>query len=285
MVLASGGKLHLAPIGDDPKRILDVGTGTGIWAIEMGNDLSPIQPDMVPPNVHFEVDDVEERWMYNEPFDYIHSRTMAKSIADWPNLVRQCYKFTRPGGWVEFQDLDIRYYSKDGSLRTDHHIYRWVYDLIEASTLAGRDPCPGPKLEGWVREAGYQNVHHHKFILPVGPWPKDFTLKQVGAWNLMQIDEGLEAFSLRLFTRIFGWSISDIHVMLAHARNDLRDKSIHAQFDLLVLPFPIPLGRFPSPRSVNEGLLMGVFSHVVYAQKPDTGRSSGGRPGNDGNSA
>lgn len=28
------GKLHLCPL-DDPKEILDVGTGTGIWAMEM----------------------------------------------------------------------------------------------------------------------------------------------------------------------------------------------------------------------------------------------------------
>lgn len=27
-------QLHFAPIGDDPHEILDVGTGTGIWAIE-----------------------------------------------------------------------------------------------------------------------------------------------------------------------------------------------------------------------------------------------------------
>ena len=47
----------------------------------------------VPPNVHFEVDDVEKRWMYDEPFDYIHCRAMSKSIADWPTLVRQCYKY------------------------------------------------------------------------------------------------------------------------------------------------------------------------------------------------
>lgn len=46
-------KLHTAPL-ENPQRILDVGTGTGIWAIDMadshpsavvtGIDLSPIQP-------------------------------------------------------------------------------------------------------------------------------------------------------------------------------------------------------------------------------------------------
>lgn len=30
------GKLHVAPISANPQRILDVGCGTGIWAIDMG---------------------------------------------------------------------------------------------------------------------------------------------------------------------------------------------------------------------------------------------------------
>lgn len=52
--ISMGNKLHFAPIGDKPGKILDVGTGTGIWAIEMGDDypsaevigtdLSPTQP-------------------------------------------------------------------------------------------------------------------------------------------------------------------------------------------------------------------------------------------------
>jgi methylase of polypeptide subunit release factors len=34
--LLYGRKLHFAPI-EDPHRILDVGTGTGIWAIDMAD--------------------------------------------------------------------------------------------------------------------------------------------------------------------------------------------------------------------------------------------------------
>ena len=33
--IVQGNKLFLAPIGESPKKVLDVGTGTGIWAIEM----------------------------------------------------------------------------------------------------------------------------------------------------------------------------------------------------------------------------------------------------------
>jgi methylase of polypeptide subunit release factors len=29
------GELHKSPIGKTPERILDVGTGTGVWAIDM----------------------------------------------------------------------------------------------------------------------------------------------------------------------------------------------------------------------------------------------------------
>jgi methylase of polypeptide subunit release factors len=55
------GELHAAPI-KNPQRILDVGTGTGIWAIDaadkypsaevIGTDISPIQPGWVPPNLY-----------------------------------------------------------------------------------------------------------------------------------------------------------------------------------------------------------------------------------------
>ncbi len=38
-----GGKLNKAPIGKSPERILDIGTGTGVWAIEMGTCLAELE--------------------------------------------------------------------------------------------------------------------------------------------------------------------------------------------------------------------------------------------------
>jgi ubiquinone/menaquinone biosynthesis C-methylase UbiE len=35
-LLHLGGELYVAPIGNNPDRILDLGTGTGMWAMDMG---------------------------------------------------------------------------------------------------------------------------------------------------------------------------------------------------------------------------------------------------------
>jgi ubiquinone/menaquinone biosynthesis C-methylase UbiE len=35
-LLTLHGQLHLAPIKPDPHNVLDIGTGTGIWAIDFG---------------------------------------------------------------------------------------------------------------------------------------------------------------------------------------------------------------------------------------------------------
>jgi len=97
------GELHLAPIGTNPQKVLDLGTGTGIWAIDfadmypsaevIGVDLSPIQPRWVPPNLKFEVDDVEKEWLWApDSFDFIHSRAMIGSIRNWQRYLEQAYK-------------------------------------------------------------------------------------------------------------------------------------------------------------------------------------------------
>jgi len=47
----------------------------------------------VPPNIRFEIDDVENEWLYEpDEFDFIHIRMIFGSITDWPKLFRQAFK-------------------------------------------------------------------------------------------------------------------------------------------------------------------------------------------------
>ncbi|KAL1963786.1 hypothetical protein VTN77DRAFT_7852 [Rasamsonia byssochlamydoides] len=124
-------KLFLAPIGDSPQHVMDLGTGTGIWCLDfvvltsdqypsaevLGVDLSPIQPSMVVPNVKFLIDDLEQPWVYDRPFDFIHARHLALSIRDYRKLLKQAYNHTAPGGWIEFQDWDVMVRSEDGTTK------------------------------------------------------------------------------------------------------------------------------------------------------------------------
>lgn len=43
--LVVDGALTRAPIGSNPQRVMDIGTGTGIWAIEFGESVLQIPPD------------------------------------------------------------------------------------------------------------------------------------------------------------------------------------------------------------------------------------------------
>ncbi|KAK1463539.1 hypothetical protein CMEL01_13608 [Colletotrichum melonis] len=248
-----GNKLFLAPV-DETKmhRVLDVGTGTGIWAIEMGdkypnaeilgNDLSAIQPAWVPPNVRFEIDDVESEWLGNK-YDFIFSRYMCGSIADWPKYVKRVYDNLNPGGWAEFQDWSFMIYSDDGTIEGTE-LLRWVDLFMDACKIFGRDGQIGPKLEGIVREnTGFVNIHHQPFKIPAGPWAKDPHLKDIGMLELIQLLDGLEGFSLRLLCGALGWTKEEVLVLLAGVRKDLKDPKIHAW----------------------------LYYNVVYGQKPENG--------------
>jgi Methylase involved in ubiquinone/menaquinone biosynthesis len=238
-------KLYLAPI-KNPQRVIDLGTGTGIWAIDfadqhpeaevIGCDLSPVQPTMVPPNVKFLVDDIESEWAYeSDPFDFIHARYLVVSIKDFGKLIKQCYRSVKPGGWVEFQDWDGYPMSPDGSLNGTA-LQQYYDEVWGAFEDVGYEVRPGPKLEQWFKEAGFVNIHVEKFVIPYGVWPKDPHLKKVGAWNQTQAEaNGFEAGALAPLTRFRKWTKEEVIVLASKARADGRNRDIHMMNDFYVV--------------------------------------------------
>lgn len=122
--------------------------------------------------------------------------------------------------------------SDDDTLTQESNMYRWIQLEIEATTKVGREPNPGPKLERWVRDAGFVNIKHHVFKLPLGHWPKDQVLKEIGLLNIANCLNGLEAFSMRLMCDVLGWTEEEVHKLLAKVRREMMAQQIHGYNNL-----------------------------------------------------
>lgn len=229
-------KLYLAPI-ERPNRILDLGTGTGIWAIEfadqnpesdvLGTDLSPIQPEYVPANCRFEIDDAEDEWLYSQKFDYIHGRYMCAFLSDFPKLFRNIYDNLVPGGWVEFMETLIYFQSHDGTLEGTA-LQRWNRLLIEGVKNMGRNVLSCAKYKKWMLETGFTNVEERKIIVPANPWARGRKNKELGALQMVNNLNGVYGLTVTVFTKGLGWTKEEVEVFLADVRRDMGDKSIHS---------------------------------------------------------
>ncbi|KAM0433309.1 hypothetical protein ACHAPT_004185 [Fusarium lateritium] len=144
-------KLHLSPIPKYPTGILDLGTGTGIWAVDMaemypsariiGVDLFPLQTKQVPPNVRFHNDNIECTWHWGENvFDFIHGRELTMTIYDWPKLIQEAYRSLKPGGYFEVSGFVPDFRSDDGTLPKDSFYGRMskiFFEMAERRDVSG----------------------------------------------------------------------------------------------------------------------------------------------------
>lgn len=96
----------------------------------IGVDITPTQPGWVPPNLKFQLDDVQQDWTFEEEsFDFIHVRYMHGALTDWPKLYDQMYKFLKPGGWFQHIEPNIE-------LHADNPNATEARELVATPTLS-----------------------------------------------------------------------------------------------------------------------------------------------------
>ncbi|KAI1449086.1 S-adenosyl-L-methionine-dependent methyltransferase [Annulohypoxylon stygium] len=235
-----GDKLFLAPIPDNVQRVLDIGTGTGIWSIVfaevypnaevIGTDLSPTQPLWVPPNVKFELDDCTQPWTWSEnSFDFVHIRYLFGAIADWDELLRQAYRVTRPGGWVQSCEADVNIRSDDDSIPPDSP-YRTFWNMLyhDSQEKLGVtfQPIDDDVQRKALERAGFECIEVHDYKFPIGGWPADKKLAEIGRYVQMTLLNDVEGYTLYLWKAVMG-EAPGYEEQLAKMKKELKSKKRH----------------------------------------------------------
>lgn len=170
----------LAPVRD-PRRVLDVGAGTGQWGFDLlerfpdaevvGLDLSPPKSG-APPGYRF----VEANLIHSLPFrdgefDFVHLRLLSAGVplAAWPDVVADLARVTRAGGWVELVEFQWDVDCADDAAPASKRLLELTRQMAARAGLDG-DGQVFRSLDHHLRDAGLQEVSRREVAVMVGPW-------------------------------------------------------------------------------------------------------------------
>jgi ubiquinone/menaquinone biosynthesis C-methylase UbiE len=249
--LSFSGHLHISPLSPTATDVLDIGTGTGQWAIEfadahpdinvLGTDLSPIQPGQAPPNCTFIVDNAEDEWVYDRKFDFVHARMLLMGVHDWPRFLRQAWDNLKPGGWIEFSNPNFpicrarRQKCRVAETQANGHpgqepeeeedaLILWSQRVREAAAKDGIDTLISAQHARMLEEAGFTNIRVEPLKWAVGAWPKGEREKNIGRWTMVNTKSFVEPIALALFTKRLGWTREQAQELVDRAMACLDDR-------------------------------------------------------------
>ena len=229
------GRLFWSPLDPDTTtQVLDLGTGTGRWPIELadsnwlphaeitGIDLSSIQPEIVPENVFFEIQDCTDNdWCRDEgSIDLIHSRFMAGSLESYKSVIRKSKQYLKEGsGWLELHEIHPTPQCDDGTMPDN-----WGF-------------------KKWEEDCGYTDIHELIYKVPLSAWPRDKKLRTVGKWYGKNWTDGLPGFSYKLLgSDGLGLTREEVELRIMEARKSLEgNQGVH-----VYLRYWVVYGRRPS---------------------------------------
>lgn len=171
----------LAPV-TQPRDILDVGSGTGRWAIQLAQQFpqanivsldieAPTERQSAlletqPENCVFIEGNVLKGLPFpNASFDFVHQRLLMGAIPGpaWPDVARELARVTRPGGWVELVEAAPVPSETPGLSQ----LHAW---MRAATQMRGLDITIGNRIGDLLWQAGLQHVVHQELPIPIGQY-------------------------------------------------------------------------------------------------------------------
>nr|BBH93674.1 hypothetical protein KTA_18730 [Thermogemmatispora argillosa] len=226
---------YLAPI-EQPRRILDVGCGTGQWAFELahqfphaeviGLDLEQVKATNAPPNFRFVQGDILQGLPFdNDSFDFVHQRLLVLAIplAAWPGAVQELARVTSPGGWVELVESSTGMEDFLPSGPATQELWRLGGQLV---ALRGLDSngLVMRSLGNYLEQAGLSNIRYQLIEAPLGAWGG-----RVGSLLALDLREIGKAMSAPIAAR-FGIPEKQIFELIQQAEQEWNQYKTHFRF-------------------------------------------------------
>jgi ubiquinone/menaquinone biosynthesis C-methylase UbiE len=172
------GNHYLAPLSHETKTILDVGTGTGIWPIDMAQQFPHAQiigvdlaltslPRLLPSTCLFSYADILQGLPFpDQQFDYTHQRLLVLAIPAprWPEVIQELVRVTRSHGWIELLEVGTTVHNAGPATE---RLQSW---LRESCQVLGIELTMVKRLSDLLKQAGCQAVEAQDIPVPLGSW-------------------------------------------------------------------------------------------------------------------
>lgn len=77
--------------------------------------------------------------------------------------------------------------------------------------------------------------------IPIGPWTKDPTLKELGRYELTHMQMSVDSHTPALFTRVWNFSSDQARVLMEGVKREFRSRELR-----LITTYRFVVGRKPS---------------------------------------
>ncbi|KAG8967240.1 hypothetical protein FRC03_010315 [Tulasnella sp. 419] len=182
----------LAPREGVERAILDLGSGSGSWAIEMANafphaqvvgiDLAPTTTKELPPNCRFEFDDFTLGLPhYHHCFDVVHARFIANGVTSFTAIIEEMAQCLRPGGIALLVEADFELLNEhleplnaaqdDDDSPNTSWLSRFFMETYETLKQRGSDIDGSRNIGTLIRDCTLlENCGKQTLYTNVGPW-------------------------------------------------------------------------------------------------------------------
>ncbi|KAK7044434.1 S-adenosyl-L-methionine-dependent methyltransferase [Favolaschia claudopus] len=159
-----------------PKRILDMGCGSGAWAFDAAKNFpdaevvaadaaETLQESSLPGNMRFQQADVTKPLPF-EPasFDIVHARLLFIHVPNAEDALRRTADLVKKGGWLFIEDIDFYKAIQTGGPTVSKVLSIWT----KIAESRGADPSFGSKIEPVVRSMEFlSDVRVQKVMIPL----------------------------------------------------------------------------------------------------------------------